>query len=687
MKDRLNRCMFIIGTYWLYPSLRSKRLLSLLFWLSWCNLIYNSLVWLGSVWQYSDVSLGCSVQLVVQQFAGVGILLLSAVISIELLRAVSGWQAQTPDHSGWYHAVVWTMCTICACVTIWTGVLGYVPDTNYGPAMACWTNHTPLWGRIAFFYLPVLVILVLSLHALQVAIHRLHSTNLIQTESGRRSSQLLVSYVIVFGITSVAPALVGLAGLYVNLPELVVYTSEVCFYAQGFLHCFVWACSPSFQQAYTQRYYALGEHEVEGLKLAHNLVPEWEEHYVNYADLKYHVKQIQRRKSFLDISSGDYTETCDTEKTRLIKTSKPTHFEEEFLNECEKVESWYCAQLEEFQKQYALLKAQYADACATQAPLLVSQEDFDESPESEAFALERHSIKQSFVELYKVLRMLQNFALLNYTALRKVLKKHKKKCGDRYQKAHRSLNDSLHDYAFSHALPVKEAIFNLEHYFTTTFHENDRVLALAELDDWKDSTLNWQNVYTGLKMGICIVLALWLLWDDVVVVGLQGQTNPTVIRLMQTSAYPFYRGIALFLFFLWLWGGTLYTWQAARINYRCGQCVPAIGVDFVLCFSWTLALIPPTKEYSIMGFLLYLQPITMFMEPIRRSMWSCFAMENEHLRNTLGFRKERFIPLHFERKKPVRKTDKQDDKQYAYKVVALAIVVAALSASAIFLGN
>ncbi|ETV98046.1 hypothetical protein H310_09339 [Aphanomyces invadans] len=258
-------CMFIIGTYWLYPSLRSKRLLSLLFWLSWCNLIYNSLVWLGSVWQYSDVSLGCSVQLVVQQFAGVGILLLSAVISIELLRAVSGWQAQTPDHSGWYHAVVWTMCTICACVTIWTGVLGYVPDTNYGPAMACWTNHTPLWGRIAFFYLPVLVILVLSLHALQVAIHRLHSTNLIQTESGRRSSQLLVSYVIVFGITSVAPALVGLAGLYVNLPELVVYTSEVCFYAQGFLHCFVWACSPSFQQAYTQRYYALGEHEVEGL--------------------------------------------------------------------------------------------------------------------------------------------------------------------------------------------------------------------------------------------------------------------------------------------------------------------------------------------------------------------------------------------------------------------------------------
>ncbi|KAF0697959.1 Aste57867_11389 [Aphanomyces stellatus] len=257
-------CIFIIGTYWLYPTLRTKRVLVLLFWLSWCNLVYNALVWIGSLVQYSDASTYCSMQLVAQQFAGVGILLLSAVISIELLRAVSGWQAQTADYSGWYHCVVWSVCTACACVTVWTGVLGYVPDT-YGPGMACWVDHTPIWARIAFFYVPVLLILILSLHALQVAIHRLQSTNLIQTESGRRSSQLLVSYVIVFGITSVVPALVGLIALYVNVPEVILYASETCFYAQGLLHCFVWACSPSFQHAYTQRYYAMGDDEVECL--------------------------------------------------------------------------------------------------------------------------------------------------------------------------------------------------------------------------------------------------------------------------------------------------------------------------------------------------------------------------------------------------------------------------------------
>ncbi|CAK4079542.1 unnamed protein product [Aphanomyces euteiches] len=257
-------CAFIIGTYWLYPTLQTKRVLALLYWLSWCNLIYNGLVWLGSLSQYSSSSAGCAVQLVVQQFAGVAILLLSAVISIELLRAVSGWRAQTTDYSGRYHFVVWSCSTACACVTIWTGVLGYVPDT-YGPGMACWVDHTPIWSRIVFFFVPVLLILILSLHALQVAIHRLHSTNLIQTETGRRSSQLLVSYVIVFGVTSVVPALVGLTALYVNVPDVVLYASEMCFYAQGLLHCFVWACSPSFQQAYTQRQYAMGDEEVEYL--------------------------------------------------------------------------------------------------------------------------------------------------------------------------------------------------------------------------------------------------------------------------------------------------------------------------------------------------------------------------------------------------------------------------------------
>ncbi|KDO29923.1 hypothetical protein SPRG_05112 [Saprolegnia parasitica CBS 223.65] len=107
----------------------------------------------------------------------------------------------------------------------------------------------------------------------------------------------------------------------------------------------------------------------------------------------------------------------------------------------------------------------------------------------------------------------------------------------------------------------------------------------------------------------------------------------------------------------------------------------AIIVNLVLCFSWTLALIPP--DVGFFGTLLLdLQPITLFMEPMRRTMWSCLAMENEHLRNTLGFRKEHFIPLHFDR--PPSPTERKPT--YAFRIAALSAVVLCLSAAAILLG-
>jgi hypothetical protein len=130
---------------------------------------------------------------------------------------------------------------------------------------SCWTGHTPVWSRLTFFYIPVVLTLLFSLYAVFAALHRLQSTNLIQTESGRRSSRLLVSYVGVLGISLVVPTFIGLASLCNPVPENFIYLSELCFYAQGLLLGFVWACSPSFQQAYAQRYYAIGEGEIEYL--------------------------------------------------------------------------------------------------------------------------------------------------------------------------------------------------------------------------------------------------------------------------------------------------------------------------------------------------------------------------------------------------------------------------------------
>jgi len=76
----------------------------------------------------------------------------------------------------------------------------------------------------------------------------------------------------------------------------------------------------------------------------------------------------------------------------------------------------------------------------------------------------------------------------------------------------------------------------------------------------------------------------------------------------------------------------------------------AIIVDFFLCYSWALTLIPPSAEQALnRSFFVYVHPFSMILEPIRRTIWSFFCVENEHLRNTMGFRTEQFIPLHYER--------------------------------------
>lgn len=71
----------------------------------------------------------------------------------------------------------------------------------------------------------------------------------------------------------------------------------------------------------------------------------------------------------------------------------------------------------------------------------------------------------------------------------------------------------------------------------------------------------------------------------------------------------------------------------------------AIVSDLFLRFAWTLTLIPPGSSKSLP---LYFQPFTMVLELVRRTFWSFFRLENEHLRNTQGFRRVDFIPLHYD---------------------------------------
>ncbi|RLN92844.1 hypothetical protein BBJ28_00014238, partial [Nothophytophthora sp. Chile5] len=89
---------------------------------------------------------------------------------------------------------------------------------------------------------------------------------------------------------------------------------------------------------------------------------------------------------------------------------------------------------------------------------------------------------------------------------------------------------------------------------------------------------------------------------------------------------------------------------------------------------------------------LYLQPFTMVLELFRRTFWSFFRLENEHLRNTQGFRRVDFIPLHYdhgvgelemEGKAGTGDVEPLDFRVFVLKIVGVLVLVLGLSIAAI----
>lgn len=251
--------LFTIISFWQYPSLFKKRVLNMVYKVAVCNLIYNAVIWITGVVEFpSTMTWYCTLQAIVQQYIGLVIILYSACISIELLRAVRGHEAETIDYSNQYLIAITTISAITTLVCNLFDVIGQLPDLN-GPDTACWIGKSPHIVRFCCYYLPVCITMILSIYATWFALHRLNETNMICTQAGKRSARLLASYVIVFVISYLPSIIVGLySALRISPPWWLPFLNEICFYSQGMLNCFVWAFSPSFYDAY---YRAMGSKE------------------------------------------------------------------------------------------------------------------------------------------------------------------------------------------------------------------------------------------------------------------------------------------------------------------------------------------------------------------------------------------------------------------------------------------
>lgn len=255
-------------------------------------------------------------------------------------------------------------------------------------------------------------------------------------------------------------------------------------------------------------------------------------------------KSIGDKLAFLKLPTGSPTSGASEQLQSLL--AAPVAFEEALEHEYTKVEHAYKRHAAQLEEQLEHLHAQYREDASDTA---------------------QESLKNSLVELHRLLTLLHNFALLNYTGFVKILKRYDKIASfpadqRKEQKA------KLHTFEFANAEHCSQLIKRLETSFAEWYCDGNKTVAVATLMTKKEDFVNWGHIYLGIKAGSCLILLIWVCWDSLVVPTFHNGRENHLIDLVRTRAYPVYRGIGCLLLLHWLVGVSLYVWRAARINYR-----------------------------------------------------------------------------------------------------------------------
>lgn len=213
-----------------------------------------------------------------------------------------------------------------------------------------------------------------------------------------------------------------------------------------------------------------------------------------------------------------------------------------------------------------------------------------QSPSREALAIE--SSKRAYADLYQKMCHLENFCILNLTAIIKILKKHDKQFPllsmQNTLTGKSTLEILRENLAFSSFKSLNVLLAELQMLYASVFCSGDSDIARAELLLKRDTAgvMSANTFFTGFQFGMCLLLVLWIVWDVVVDFFLNPKFGrESYLRCHQADAnmslakntsiavrwfekdFPVYRGMASIIFWLWCWGISLYVWNHARINY------------------------------------------------------------------------------------------------------------------------
>ncbi|CAM9832553.1 unnamed protein product [Pylaiella littoralis] len=188
------------------------------------------------------------------------------------------------------------------------------------------------------------------------------------------------------------------------------------------------------------------------------------------------------------------------------------------------------------------------------------------------------SLRRALLDLYRNLTLLQNFAIINYTAVIKITKKYDKQVvqAEELRDMATTLDPAvaltdrmlvhLHQQEFYELRKLKSVTSACEAFFAGIFCGGNLAQARGMMLPQKtDERIDLAQFQLGYRLGMAAVLAFWILWDCCLE---PGSDRPRwQISVLLHPAFVVYRALAGILLLRWCWGVSSFVWGRARINY------------------------------------------------------------------------------------------------------------------------
>jgi hypothetical protein len=246
----------------------------------------------------------------------------------------------------------------------------------------------------------------------------------------------------------------------------------------------------------------------------------------------------------------------------ILSNSPDDEFVSLVKSEASKVDSFYLDQIAELRERYTRLRVTISRMKSNVLSLDPDVEDDSSTLRKEMLTAD--SAKRAFRDMYRDLKMLQNYGILNYTAFVKIFKKHDKSTGLSTGKNMMKMLERFKP-TFVETPECLALMDQIEILVARAYFSGNRMLALSELMLKHHKISSWEMMHIGFRIGVVLMLLCWVIWD--VTVDTKRETLGPREQAQMEDTLRIFRGCGFFVLGFWLWTLCVFVWTTNSINY------------------------------------------------------------------------------------------------------------------------